>query len=206
MLSDLEKAKLLFEKGNFKAATKGALVLWRQEKTEELANFLGLLSDQQAMVEKKETERRKWRRESEWYHKTALKINPKSYEAYVGLGRLFMHRNKLTKAIYYYRKALYINPNFHHAQNGLGNVYQRINRPSLAMRWYKKALEKAPQRSIVMANISRLQARQGEKNSAKSSAARALILLKREKRERSWLTVDLESELKKIKKTGLVGF
>jgi len=170
------------------------------EKTEEVANFLGLLYDQMAMVESQKAVKVHFRKKSEQYHKRALSINKKSLEAYLGLGRLFMHKNRFTRAMYYYKQALKIDRKSHHAFNGLGNVYLRLGTSKNALRWYRKALGNAKEKAIILANIARLHRDDGNTKLAKHTATQALTALKKEKREQTTILKNLVRELRRLVK------
>lgn len=198
-MSSLEKAKLFYEKMDFTNAIKGAEELWvGGTKTEEVANFLGLLFDQMAMLKKEKESINKLRKKSELYHRQALKIKSKSLNAYLGLGRLFMHSNKFAEAIDYYKKALRINPKSYDAQNGIGNIYNRTGKINLAIQWYKKSLKNAPRKSIILTNIARAYKNSGNIKSAKQFAKKALLELTKEKRWQTALITNLINELQQI--------
>lgn len=199
MKNVLQKAEKFYEKIDFNNAIKEAERLWRHNsKTERLANFLGLLYDQKAMIDQDAKTKAELRQKSALYHRQALKVNPESLEAYLGLGRLFMHKNQFAKAIAYYKKVNKINPKSYDAQNGLGNIYKRTNRLSLALRWYEKALENAPKKSIILTNIARLYKSKNDFKNASKTAQKALLELKKERRRQNNLIKNLKEELREI--------
>ena len=198
MKNTLQKAERFYERMDFNSAIKEAEFLWHNNKTEQLANFLGLLHDQKAMIVQDVKIKARLRQKSALYHKQALAINPKSLKAYLGLGRLFMHKNQFIKAIAYYKKAVKINPKSYDAQNGLGNIYKRTNHLSLALRWYEKALNNAPKRSIILTNIARLYKSKNDFKNSSKIAKRALLELKKEKRKQMGPIRNLEKELREI--------
>lgn len=75
------------------------------------------------------------------YFLAALALNPKSADAYRGLGGVFFAENQADKASVFFEKALAIKPDFEEAHYDLGSCYLRMGRTDDALAEFRRALQ-----------------------------------------------------------------
>jgi tetratricopeptide (TPR) repeat protein len=75
------------------------------------------------------------------YFLETLSFNPKSADAYRGLGAVFFAQNQADKASVFFQKALEIKPDFEEAHYDLGSCYLRMGRGDDALAEFRRALE-----------------------------------------------------------------
>jgi tetratricopeptide (TPR) repeat protein len=82
--------------------------------------------------------------EAENLYKKAQKLNPKSYEAVVGLADISTKRNNHDLALDLYRRAIKLRNDEPEVHRKMGDVYRQLGQGALAIESYKMYLEMAP--------------------------------------------------------------
>ena len=75
------------------------------------------------------------------YYHQLLKMNPRSIDGLMALGRIYLVRNEFLKLIPIFEKVLEINPNYADAYYNLGIAYYNNEKPDLAIDFFKKAIQ-----------------------------------------------------------------
>ena len=83
--------------------------------------------------------------EAENYYKRAQKLNPKSYEAIVGLADLSTKRNNHDLALDLYKRAMKLKSDEAIVHKKIGDVYRQLGQGTLAIESYKLYLEMEPE-------------------------------------------------------------
>ncbi|RKU24586.1 hypothetical protein C6497_17350 [Candidatus Poribacteria bacterium] len=94
-------------------------------------------------------------------YKTIIRLNPKYWEAYDKLGRLYMGLNFPGKAIPQFQQVLQLNPNAVEAHVRLGWLYnsqQKYNRAEIHL---QKAVEKMPKLTLAYHGLAEIYTQQG---------------------------------------------
>ncbi len=73
---------------------------------------------------------------------TAIKLDPKNAEAYVGIGRIKLKRGSVRDATEYLEKGLSIDDSLGHAYLALAQAYEQLSNMPAALKNYRKAAEK----------------------------------------------------------------
>jgi tetratricopeptide (TPR) repeat protein len=87
--------------------------------------------------------------ESEAHFYQALKLDPKSGEAYVGLAQISMSKNQIDKAKDFAEKAVDVNPKQSEAYNLLAIIYRRLGDSSKADNAHTK-IQELPEKSAIV--------------------------------------------------------
>ncbi|MGC1305932.1 MAG: tetratricopeptide repeat protein [Phormidesmis sp.] len=88
--------------------------------------------------------------------KKALRLAPKTAQAYKLLGNILQRQGKLTDAMGFYAKALTLQPNAAEIYSNLGSLYARKQVWDSAIAYYQKAIEKDPGFAIAYANLAKV--------------------------------------------------
>ena len=91
----------------------------------------------------------------------ALKLNPRDFMSYLGLGNLYHKKKDWPEAIDNYRRALAVNPYFYDARFNLGLVYEEIGRREEAERQFKAVLKINPEDCPARYNLGRIYQEKG---------------------------------------------
>lgn len=89
------------------------------------------------------------------YLKTALQLDPNSFQGFYNLGIAFEKKGELNAAIDCYRKVIEINPNFVEAFIRLGNARRSQGGFDEAVDYYRKAIQLAPDLTKAYYNLGR---------------------------------------------------
>jgi len=83
------------------------------------------------------------------FFQSALRVDPRHYNAWYGLGTCYMRMSKLRLADYHFRKASEIHPKNAVLLGCVGMVYERSNDPKAAMALYDEAIRISPDNALV---------------------------------------------------------
>ncbi len=98
--------------------------------------------------------------------RTAVALNPKDFNAHVGLGRALTDMGELDEAIAHYRTALEIDADSSNAHVGLGLALAKQSKLDEAVRHYRRALELDPTNVHAHTNLGLALGRQGKRDQA----------------------------------------
>jgi tetratricopeptide (TPR) repeat protein len=92
--------------------------------------------------------------EAEQAYQSAIKIDPKAFEAICSLGILHRKRGDYDGAIGFYQKALKINPDYAQAYSSMAVIELKRNRDAEALRLAQLAYGKDKEDPIIAANLA----------------------------------------------------
>lgn len=177
---------------------EGILAL-KNDKNAEFFKIMGLTHDQLALSVKDVKQKKDLQKKGIYYFKEILTNNPKSIDAYKGLGLVALHQDKLKESLSHYKKAYLLDKNNLSVYISLANVYRAMGKYSLALNWYQKSLKSKmlSDKIVALTNIAIMMADQKRDIiSAKKYAKQALRLISKNKKE-GWMS-DFERKLKSI--------
>lgn len=99
-------------------------------------------------------------------YKTIIRLNPKYWDAYDKLGRLYMGLNFTDKAIPQFQQVLQLNPNAVEAHVRLGWLYNSQQKYDQAEIHLQKAVEKLPKLTIAYHGLAEIYIQQGRYDKA----------------------------------------
>lgn len=74
----------------------------------------------------------------------SISLNPKSYDAYMGLGMAYKAKGLYGEAYKATASAISIKPDYYQAYYNLGLILEKLNKPNAAIRAYEKFLKEVP--------------------------------------------------------------
>ena len=110
------------------------------------------------------------------HYKTAIKINPDSFQTYINLGKILSGVSRFEEAKAYYKEAIRVKPNSHIAHYNLANTLSRQGDMEKAITHYKTAIKINPNYLEAHSNLGILLAQQGSLKEAINYFQEALRL------------------------------
>jgi serine/threonine protein kinase/tetratricopeptide (TPR) repeat protein len=98
----------------------------------------------------------------------ALMIDPKTQEAFITLGRLYMFKGRYTLALENFLKAQNIDPNYARAARWIGELYTILGKQDEALRWAKKSISLDPRDSAGYEALGQIYFSLGDLNQAET--------------------------------------
>jgi tetratricopeptide (TPR) repeat protein len=92
----------------------------------------------------------------------ALEINPKSFQSYLQLGRLYEAQGQTDRAIESYQKALDLQPKLAQLATYVGNFYLKKQDLQTAQKYFTQALDSDPNFAVANANLAWVDAQEGK--------------------------------------------
>lgn len=145
--------------------------------SETILYFGALALDQQALLEKDVSERKKMQREAIKTIRILLKKFPKSTKGYRTLGLIYQHQNKLVRALSLYKESSRMDPKDFSIFLAIGNGYRALKKYTMAEKWYKKALVHATLKHLAYINLHGLFVEKGDTEQAEEYRKKALKIL-----------------------------
>ena len=105
---------------------------------------------------------------------TALRLSPRDFMSYSGLGNLCYQMEDFPEAIDNYKKSLAINPYFYKAHFNLGIIYKEMGRRREAEEEFKKVLRLWPKDYAAHYNLGKIYQQKGLKELALKEYEQAL--------------------------------
>jgi protein O-mannosyl-transferase len=92
-------------------------------------------------------------KDDEHLWKQTIKVSPKSYKAYNGIGLIYLEKKDFNNAKECFEKSISINGKFSTSYNNLGCFYFELNQNDKAIDCFKKSIEIAPDENIGYTNL-----------------------------------------------------
>jgi tetratricopeptide (TPR) repeat protein len=147
-----------------------------REQADEIArrdSYLGMLAHAGILSEEGEGER------SLALYRKAMRVQPKSWEAYHRLGMHYLNIQEVDEAITMFRKYIDVAPEQANSYNCLGQAYQQKRMYGEAIAAFQKALEKDPSLAHLVFRIAQLYEFKGVKNLARDHYQHYLSMIPR---------------------------
>ncbi len=113
---------------------------------------------------------------AEQQFQAALKINPRDFMSYLGLGNVYYQMQEFARAINNYKRSLAINPYFYKAYFNLGIVYKEMGKSQEAEEEFKKVLRLCPEDCAARYNLAKIYQERGLLEEAQEEYEQALRL------------------------------
>lgn len=114
-------------------------------------------------------------KEAEVFYRTALKIEPKYLNAYIGLGELLSHTGRLQEARNEFQRVTVIAPRNIDGWYHMGVVCSELGESAKAIEYLEKALSLAPKDVPLMCDLATAFRQSGQKKRSEQVARRAFL-------------------------------